>query len=189
MAITSYIVTRLATATIVRVASDLSGTIFYHWYIHGAYVSLTMGTERGFTLADQERARIEVHDTNDPDYDAVANAPDGYPARRTIFWLRSSGWGLEPEGRYRLEQKKGAGSWVAIGEVRQTAESWSFRMVTPVLDDLSTYTWRIISIDLAGNDGTALELDSEYVVRTPDAPDYTATFDPGTTKVAFAAAA
>jgi hypothetical protein len=61
-------------------------------------------------------------------------------------------------------------------------------VTTPRLDDLTTYTWRVIPIDAVGNEGTPLEIESESVVRRPDPPAFTATFDDGTSTVEFAEA-
>jgi len=188
MAITSYTQQQFGTLTVVTVVSDLSGTIYYHWYIDGAYIASTQSPTRGFTFEAGDEVRIEINDTNDADYDPIANAPAGYPAKRTIDWIRS----LDDDVvSYRVEQKKRAVEWVSIGTVRRNGEAWSdgYALLSPRLDDLSTYDWRIVPIDAAGNDGTATGLDSEDVVRTPDAPDFTISFDEGTTKVTFAAAA
>ena len=62
-------------------------------------------------------------------------------------------------------------------------------MLTPRLDDLSTYTWRVIPVNTAGNDGTALTIGPELIVRTPDAPNIEIVFDSGTTRVTFSEAA
>ena len=185
MAITSYQQQRFGAVTVVTVTSDLSGTIYYHWYIDGAFIASTQLPTRSFILEAGEQVRIEVNDTNDVDYDPVANAPDGYPARRTIWWIRSIG---DDVARYRVEQKKGAGDWASIGTVQRNAATWSYSLLSPRLDDLSTYQWRVIPCDEAGNDGTAKSVQSEDVVRIPDAPDFTITFDSGTAKVTFAEA-
>lgn len=186
MAITSYQQQRFGTVIIVTVTSDLSGTIYYHWYIDGAFIASTQSPTRSFILEAGDQVRIEVNDTNDADYDPVANAPDGYPARRTIWWIRSTD---DDVANYRVEQKKGEGDWTSIGIVRRNGATWAYSLLSPRLDDLSAYQWRVTPVDEAGNDGTAKTVQSEDVVRTPDAPDFTATFDSGTTKVTFAEAA
>ena len=86
---------------------------------------------------------------------------------------------------YRVEQKLGAGDWETLRIVPQVADQWAYSLLTDRLDDLSSYTWRVIPVDAAGNDGTAITIGAELIVRTPDAPDFTATFDSGTTKVTF----
>jgi len=183
--ITDYAQTRHGTITSVTVTSDLSGTIYYHWYRDGVHVAATESATYWFVLQDQESLRIEVFDTNDADFDPIANAPDGWPARRTIWWVRSTATDVH---HYRVDQKLGAGAWSQIAVVYPETDIWSYSVVTPRLTDLSSYTWRIVPVDAAGNDGTALEIGTEKIVRTPDAPEFTVSFDSGTTKVTFAAA-
>lgn len=186
MAITAYSSVRHGNATTVTVTSDLSGTIYYHWYSDGAYIASTTSASRSFLYDTDDQSRITVQDTNDADYDPIANAPVGYPAKRTVTWIRSIDSDV---ARYRIEQQLGAGSWAVIGLVQHVATTWQYELLTPRLDDLGVYTWRMIPVDAAGNDGTARTLDAETIVRTPDAPRFTIAFDGGTTKVTFAMAA
>lgn len=185
MAITSYSQTRIGTTTLVTVVSDLAGTIYYHWYLDGAYIASTGRPSYGFVLEAGDRVRIEVVDTNNPAFDPVANPPAGWPARRSIFWIRSITTDVD---HYRVEQKKGAGAWTSVGIVFQSGVAWSHSVLSARLDDLADYEWRVMPVDAAGNDGTAIALDAETIVRTPDAPDFTVTFDEPTKKVTFAAA-
>ena len=185
MAITAYTMTRFGTTTTVEVTSDLSGTIFYHWYADGAYLGMTTTPARTFALEYDEMIRVECQDTTDADYDPIANAPDGWPARRSIFWTRSTD--TDAAG-YRVEQKAGAGDWTEIGRIHQNATAWSFAVLSPRLTDLTVYQWRVVPMDAAGNDGTPITLDAETVVRTPDAPDFEFTYDEDTDQITFAAA-
>jgi len=81
----------------------------------------------------------------------------------------------------------GAFAWETIGIVPHDDAQWVYSLLSPRLDDLADAEFRVVPVDKAGNDGTALALSSERVVRTPDGPDFTVTFDSGTTKVTFAA--
>lgn len=186
MAITSYTFQRTGCMTVVTVVSDLEGTVLYHWYLDGVYVGMTHHPERGFLLEVGDQADVQVNDTIDPDYDAVANAPVVYPANRTLWWVRSLD---ETTVAYRVEQKLGAGDWEEIGTVYRDGAQWDYSFLTPRLDDLGLYYWQIIPVDASGNDGTAVSADSETIVRKPDAPDFDIAFDSGTTKVAFSEAA
>ncbi len=180
--ITSYQTTRLGNVTTVTVTSDLSGTVYYHWYIDGAYVASTSVPMRAFHLADGDQVRIEVIDTNDPAFDPIAGAPTGWPARRTIWWVRSVDADVE---QYRVEQKKDAGDWSAVATVFAVDGQWSYRLLSDRLCDLADYTWRVVPVDAAGNDGTPIEIGPETIVRTPDAPNFAISFDENTTKVTF----
>ena len=185
MAITSVMQSRVGGVTTVEAASDLSGDVLFYWYIDGAFVASTVAGVKSFALEDNDQARIDVLDSTDPAFDPVANSPSGYPARRSLFWLRSLATDI---ASYRVEQRKNAGSWTSIGVVNHVAGQWSYSLLSPRLDDLADYEWRVVPVDVAGNDGTALTLDAVRIVRTPEAPDFTVTFDEGTTRVTFAEA-
>ena len=60
--------------------------------------------------------------------------------------------------------------------------------VTPRLEDLATYTWRVTPYDQAGNAGTALTIGPEKVVRRPDAPRWAWAFNDSTQRATFSAA-
>lgn len=185
MAITSTTQTRRLNVTTVAVVSDLVGAVFYHWYIDGAFVATTSTPVKQFFLDIGERVRIEVIDTLDAAFDPIANAPLGFPARRSILWVRSVD--LETV-EYLIEQQREAEGYIEIQRARQDATTWVFDVLSPRLDDMASYTWRVTPVDAAGNLGTAIVIGPVAVLRTPDAPAFSIAFDPGTTKVAFAAA-
>lgn len=186
MAITSYSTKRAGQATIVTVVSSLSGTIYYHWWVDGVYAGQTTTPSRSFTVRRGEQARIECIDTNDADYDAQANTPAGWPARRQIWWIRSLSTDV---AWYRVEQLKSGGSWAAIGLVPHRDAQWSYSVLSPRLDDLSDYTWRVVAVDQAGNETTTATVGPVTVVRAPDAPDFAYTWNgpsPATTTISAA---
>lgn len=181
MTITSEKTTKSGGMTTVTVVSDLSGTIYYHWYIDGSFVGQTQHGTLAIYLAPEDQVRIEAIDTNDVDFDSVANAPQGFPARRTLFWTHSVD--VDPV-RYVVQQEKDSGGMVTIGELL-AGLVWSFVFLTPRLDDLANYVWQLIPVDALGNNGTTLIIGFETVVRTPDAPEFTAAFNPGPKDVTF----
>jgi len=182
MTITGYQLTRLGEVTTVTVTSDLAGTIYYHWYCDGCYVGGGRSATRSFYLGLSDQTRVEVIDTNDAAFDPVTGAPAGWPARRTLWWVRSTAADV---ARYRVEQKKAAGEWSTLAIVHDRPDTWDYAVITDRLDDLSDYTWQVVPIDAAGNDGTPITIGPERIVRTPDAPNFQITFDAGTTKVTF----
>lgn len=182
MAIVSTTQTRQLGVTIVTVLTDLTGVVYYHWYIDGAYLGQTLAGQRSFQLQEDEQVRIEVQDTTDADFDAIANAPKGYPARRTIHWIRS--WD-EQFASYRISQI--GGTTFDIGTKKQ--DVWEHEILTPRLTDLTVHGWNIYAVDRAGNEDVPAGTDALTVVRTPDAPNWNFTFDAGTDRVTFAAVA
>jgi len=184
--ITDYNQTRRGNVTTVNVTSSLSGVVYFHWYVDGVHVAATTSPEWTFRFEGGEQVRVEVVDTADPDFDTVAGAPAGWPARRLLWWTASVSADC---AHYRVEQKKATGSWETVGLVHHQADQWAYQLLTDRLDDLTEYTWRIVPVDTAGNDGTAKTIGPETVVRTPDAPDFDISFDSGTTQVTFSEAA
>lgn len=180
--ITSFTQTRLGNTTTVVVVSDLTGTIYYHWYVDGNYVDFTLDPYRTFVVPPTEQNRIECLDTNDPAFDPIANAPASFPSRRSIVWTRSLDANID---RYRVEQKIGGGAWAAIGTVNDDPRVWMYQMQSPDLADLTSHQWRVYPVDAFGNDGTVITLAAELIVRSPDSPSFSIAFDPGTTKVTF----
>jgi len=172
------------TLTTVTVTTSLSSPVYYHWYRDGAHVGTTIDDPSyTFCVLPGEQAHIECVDTNDADYDPVAGAPsDEAPATRTLFWCRSLGTDVD---HYRVEQQADGGDWTLLATIPHDDTQWSYQYQTPRLTDLTAYAWRVVPVDQSGNQGTALALDAEDVVRTPDAPAFAATWDDGTQLVTF----
>ncbi len=182
MAISSVTQTRSGNVTTVIVVSTLTGTVYYHWYLDGSYLGVTQSPSRTLYIDHEDMGRLDVLDTNDADFDPIENAPDEFPARRNLFFVRSVDVDVV---KYRIEQQVDGGAWETAGYVQHDSSRWSYLFLTDRLDDLSDYAWRVVPIDAAGNEGTALTLAAERIVRRPDAPEFVATFDDGTTEVLF----
>ena len=155
----------------VTVTSDLVGSpIFYHWYVDGAYSGFTQSTTKCFSLMAGEQARIIVQDTLLTTYDPIANAPEDFPSRRSIYWNRSVDTDVR---KYLVEQNRAAAGWTALVFVPHDENRWEYVHITGRLDDLISYQFRVTPVDKAGNSGTAVTFSAETVVRRPDAPDFT----------------
>lgn len=187
----TYSTTRIGGITRVTVTSTLTPPVYYHWWLDGSWVAST-GTDPTFTFSQEPgtQTRIEVLDTTDanetPEDLALSRGLVSWPGRRTLWWVRSTDTSVLS---YRVEQNKASGGWVSLATIPRDGEAWSYAFVTDRLDDLTNYEWRVYPVDAAGNDGTVIALGIEKIVRWPDSPDFTATFDAGTTKVTFSAAA
>ncbi len=187
--ITSYEQVRIGNVTRVTAVSDLEGTVYFHWYLDGLYLGGGTADWRSVYLAEGEQARIEAVDTTDPAFDPVANAPQGFPRRRTLWWISAARPGVADLAAYRIEQSVDGGeSWTVLARASHADGQWTYEYLTGVLADLTDHRWRIVPVDRAGNDGQPIEIGPETVVRRPDSPAFTAQFDAGTSKVTFAAA-
>lgn len=182
MSITGYTQQRIGGITTVAVTSDLVGTIYYHWFVDGQHVASGTAAEHTFFLSAGDRSVVEVVDTLDAAADPLALAPAGWPARRTLWWCRALDGDLAI-AKYRIDQSRAGGTWTALGTLFAEPDRWDYSFVTDRLDDLTQYAWRIVPIDTAGNDGAALYLPAETIVRTPDPPRFTITLDEPTAKV------
>lgn len=188
MSITSYSQQRSGSVTTITVVSSLTGLIYYHWYVDGAYVATTTVPRYTITLEDGDQVRLETLDTNDSEFDPLSNAPDGYSARKSLWWTRSESLDAV---HYRVIQVRPqfGGEQTIIAEMDALADQWSFSLLTPRLNDGQIYNWWVYPFDAAGNQGTRIELNPQAaVLRTPDAPRFSATYSAGTQKVTLAAA-
>jgi hypothetical protein len=172
--ITSQTITRIGEIVTVTVASSLSGTVYFHWYLDGQWSGRSTVGTRSFYLAAGEQARLAVQDTNDADYDYEANNPEPYPARRILWWIRSLATDVD---YYRIDHRKDAGDWTAVATVPRDRERWDYQWTTGRLDDLTDYQWRVVPVDTAGNDGTPVATVAETIVRHPDGITYTAALE------------
>lgn len=183
--ITNYSSTSSAGVTTITVTSSLTGTIYFHWYMDGEYLGMTLNPRRTIFLDGSDQGRVTVLDTNSSTFDPIANAPAGYSAKRTLTFTRSVGNNV---GKYRIEQQRAAGAWMVLGYVAHDPRRWAYTFLTPRLDDLTSYAWRVVTMDLAGNDGTTVSLGAELIVRSPDAPRFGIAFNAGVDKVTFSSA-
>ena len=188
MAITGYQLSRVGDTVTVTVTSDLGSGVRYYWYYEGAYIGQTTGRSRIFRVEPGEQARIEVLDSTASDFDPIANAPTGWPARRTIWWTRSTDASATA---YLVKQQKAGGDWTEVARVPAVAGVWAYYWITDRLDDLTEYNWSVAPVDAAGNVGTGAavqEVGADTIVRRPDAPAAAVTYDSGTNRVTFSSA-
>jgi len=162
---------RIGDATRVTATSALTGTVYFLWYVDGAYVATTKTGVRDFTLAAGDQARVEVLATTDPAFDPIANAPTEWSARRSLWWCRSLATNVD---HYTVEQAIGSGPFAVAAVVTQTPEAWALGWLSARLADLTTYTWKVTPYDRAGNRGASRLFGPELVVRRPDGPRFTA---------------
>jgi hypothetical protein len=183
--ISSFSQVRSGNLTTISVTSTLSAPSFY-WYVDGVYVGVSKVPSRTINVPAGDQVSVDVLDSTSPSFDPIASAPAGWSARRSLTIFRSLDAQIDS---YLVEQRLGAGSWAYIGTIRDNPQAWSYSLLTPRLIDLGSYTWRVTAINKSGNAGTPLSLGaSETIVRTPDAPKFTASFDAVHDQVLFAAA-
>ncbi len=182
MSITEYRAIRVGNTHQITVTSDLTGVIYYHWYKDGQYLTRTQSNKYSLYLPPNSQSRVVVLDTNDPDFDPILNNPDKFPGFRTIHWIRSLSADVD---RYRIEENKDGGGWVEKETSKHNKNQWVYYWTSGFLADLSDYQWRVIPVDVYGNDGDAITFGTEKIVRIPDAPNFNITYDDVSDKVTF----
>lgn len=184
MSITAYSHQRIDRQIVITAESDLSGQVFYHWYVSGVWAAVTNDGRFAIYLNDGIQARVECVDTNDADFDAAENLPEELSPVRTLWWTRS----VDTDTSYYIvEQKEDAGDYAEVARIWQ-GDEWTQSFVTDALTDLATYYWRITPVDTSENEGTPTVIGPDVIVRRPDAPDFTVEYDSGTQKITFEAA-
>ena len=168
--------------TCVDVVSSLAGLVYYHWFVHGAWVGRTTAPTRCFSAEPGEQLLIDIQDTLLDAYDPIANAPAGYPPRVSFEWTRSLS---TDTAHYLLESNRAAAGWITQGRILVVPNRWTYQSTTVPLDDLISYAFRVTPYDKAGNAGTAISVAAQTLVRTPDGPNFAAAFN-GTNMVMVA---
>jgi len=140
----------------------------------GELIATTSQTAMFFFVESGESLSLEVLD----DADEVAAA--GYPGRITLTW-----GDVAATDHYRVEEYVAA-AWTLRTTVTDDGSKY-FTWNSRYLEDCTTHQFRIIPVGTNGNQGTALTL-TVLMVRHPDVPDVTYSYDSGDAKVTIAAA-
>lgn len=113
--------------------------------------------------------------------DSEAVPEPGYPAYSVLSWALDA-----DASAYRIERYNGA-TWDEVvllsPDLTTSFQSWQ----SSTLDDLSTTQYRVLAIDAAGNEGSPTAI-TVFMVRHPDPPAVSMTFNSGPRTVTIAAA-
>lgn len=150
-------------------SSDLTDPTFYI-YINGEFVSDTKDTEWVVTASPNTQFQFDVLDVS------TDTPEEFFPSTFTLRWD-----GTPDSTTYRVEQYV-SDEWVAK-HVTVADDTRVFHYKTEMLDDSTTYQFRVVPIDGFGRDGTTLEFEAE-MCRYPDAPTQSMTATGGEIVVA-----
>lgn len=167
----------------VLVTTNLSGVVYYHWYLDGVWVATTRRPQREFVVPAGEQREIEVWTTRWRGFDGQRHPPETHAGHRVFYWLRAAASDI---AKYLAQYKLGAGDWVTFRTVEHRPGQWQYQAETPLLDDAGSYSFQVVPVDRSGNEGTPLDLGTLVVVRRPDVTVYACTWDSGSGKVTFA---
>jgi len=168
----------------VRLTPSETGTLYYHWYRDGQWVTRTCVPELTQYLDGGAQVELAVCVTRYRDWDGRAHEPPGYPRQRPVQWLRTL---ASDVAGYLIQSATGQGApaeedWNTLGRVRDDG-SWFYLLDSPVLSGQSWYWFGIVPVDKAGNSGTRLELGPYWQVGRPTMPDVAVSFDDETQKI------
>lgn len=147
--------------------SDATPPVVYRIYIDGILVSKTTQTYRTFEMSLGDQLQVEIRDDDTaPIY--------AYPGKLLLTWEPVSG-----ADKYNIQEYSGS-AWTLRGVVQSSGKTY-YSFYTPTLADCETHQWRILPIGADGAEGTAKTF-SVFMVRRPDPPTITATYDDETYK-------
>jgi hypothetical protein len=157
-----------------------TGYTYFYWYLDGQYQGRTTIDSKTFITT----GILVVLATNDPDFPFASYAPLGFPATRALLFVRSIDRTING---YYVQQSINSGSWTNLGYIPDTSRQWSYLIQTPRLTDLATYQWQVVPVGSNGGLGTPASIASEFIVRNPDAVNFSTVF--GSDKLTFSEAA
>lgn len=149
-------------------SSDGEDPTYYIW-IDGVFAYETSLTEGVFPIVPGAAAIIDVFDSSS-DEPSVA-----YPGRFLIGW-----WPSDAVDYYRIDEYYDS-AWLERARVIDNGEGF-FTWRTRFLEDVTSHQFRIVPVGTDGNEGTATTFTS-LMVRHPDPPDVSYSYDSGTTKI------
>ncbi len=154
-------------------SSDLPTPTFYVWQ-NGILLETTTATSRVFTVDQNSELFVDVFD------DALSTPSFGVNGRITVGWQPVSG-----AVSYRVKELVGA-AWTERMSITSDGRPW-YSYQSRFLEDVTTHQFRVYAVSAAGNDSSAVELDV-LMVRCPDAPKVTGTYNTTTDKITITAA-
>lgn len=124
-----------------------------------------------------EPPAIEVYDATE------TTDPEGitYPARLILQWR-----GYRYAEYYRVEEETSPGTWETVQGIAEDGSGYYKCEFAKLDDDVSTTNYRVVNVDLSGAE-TSREFEA-VIIRNPDPPQLTYTYNAGTGLLTIAAA-
>ena len=171
------------------VTVDLPSAVHhFEWYEDGVSVGQTVSPSHSRAVDLNNSVQVECVPTRYADFDPQRNAPQSYPSAQIIQWLSSIDVNVD---HYRVDHATGQSTpstWTDVGRFRHDSR-WVYSFRSEDLADLTFHWFRVVPVSVAGNDGTVLTFGPTFHVRRPSAPDFSTTFNDGTDRVTYGAAA
>lgn len=151
----------------------------YRVYRDGVIVSTQESAEYYASVDDGDVPVIEVLDAD------TESPSDAHPPKILLGWQRDA------DAVWYLVEEYSGGEWterarIVPASLPGVSPAW-LAYSTGTVADVTSHQWRVTPYDAAGNAGTALSF-TTLMVRYPDPPAVTFSYDSGTAKVTIAAA-
>lgn len=172
MASIAFTASQVSTCTLYVYWASTAAT-YYYVYVDGILTAITNRLYYQFAFAPGEQPQVEVCDSA-TDVPAVA-----YPGNALMTWQGDS------EATYYKIQKWIDSAWTTVRVLQATGQPF-YQYRSPWLDDCTTHKYRIVPYNANDIAGSPMEFEFE-MVRYPDAPEPTYTYDPETNELAIAA--
>jgi len=158
MAMTALTGTRITDTTwLLYWASGLASPTFYV-YVDGVLAYTTTAQSGQFEAIAGETINVEV-------FDSSTDVPALFlPSRLHLTWDA-----VDDAEYYEVQEWDGVDSWDVLATIMSTGATY-YRYETPVLDDCTTYQFRIVPTGTNRCEGHYREI-TGFVVRIPAAPD------------------
>lgn len=151
-----------------------SSTAPYRVFLEGKHVSDVSTNAITLDLADYTTypPPIEVIDATMDDADALGVQ---YPPYITLQWV-----GVSTASLYRIEYYDS--SWIAVDTVEENGSGY-YTFETTKIENNETAQWRIVPVDVQGNEGTPLTFTFSVVAPPPPPEAVSHTYSSGSIQI------
>lgn len=157
---------------VIRISWTATSATSYYVYLDATLAAVVNRTWHQFTIGEGEQVQVEV-------CDSVSDVPaTAYPGNALITWQRDS------EAATYLIQQYVTGSWTTLRTIPDLGIPY-FQYRSEFLTDCTSHQFRIVPVSASGIQGTPKEFTFQ-MVRYPDAPEATFTYDADTNLLAIA---
>ena len=151
-----------------------AGSPEYRIYLDGVLIDTTSAQEYEFYGAGYDNTPPPIEITSS----GITAETELYRAVAVLQWRYVDG-----AFEYWVQKYTG-GAWVQQSRIPEIGAGY-YKFVTPIQDDCTETSWRVLAVDENGIEGDAV-IFTFTLARNPDEPDITMSYDSGTLTIAGA---
>jgi hypothetical protein len=170
---------------IATAVSDLTGIVYFHWYLDGVYMGVSRSGVFEFSPPPGEQFLLRPIDTNNAAFDPITSGPGAPPQRMTLHWHPPADTDVDHYEVYETLEDV-APVTTLVAKIPHDDGVWLYTYLSPRFRGAG-FSYEIRPVDRAGNvrDPGLVVLEFAPSIQAPLAPNWTFTFDEGTTRVTF----